>query len=98
MPYLSKEAILKAYKKLSTINTDPSSQGATQNVSGIRYFVALDGFFHETGRNCDTKDRNDRDLYIKHVGKVVGINEKEFTNDFYYPLSLVSTKLFKLAL
>ena len=42
MAYISKENILAAYKKLSQMHPDPDAQGATQKVSAIRHFLALD--------------------------------------------------------
>ena len=83
--YLSKDTILSLYKNLSYL--DPShKQGATQLVSSIRYFVALDRFFEIEGRDCDVKNKSDKDLYNKCVGEVVGICEGLYANQFYYPL------------
>ena len=83
--YLSKDTILSLYKDLSYL--DPShKQGATQLVSSIRYFVALDRFFEIEGRDCDVKNKSDKDLYNKCVGEVVGICEGLYANQFYYPL------------
>ena len=62
--YLSKETVLALYKDLSYL--DPNhKQGATQLVSSIRYFVALDRFYVITGEECDTNDRSDRELFNK---------------------------------
>lgn len=83
--YLSKETVLALYKDLSYL--DPNhKQGATQLVSSIRYFVALDRFYVITGEECDTNDRSDRELFNKCVGEVVGICDGLYANQFYYPL------------
>ena len=42
MDYINKQDILNAYRVLSSISPDPNLQGATQKVSAIRYFIALD--------------------------------------------------------
>jgi len=83
--YLSKETILSLYKDLSFL--DPShKQGATQLVSSIRYFVALDRFYEIEGRECNVKERADRDLYNECVGEVVSVCDGLYANQFYYPL------------
>ena len=83
--YLSKDTILSLYKDLSYL--DPShKQGATQLVSSIRYFVALDRFFEIQGRDCDVKSKTDKELYNECVGEVVSICEGYYANQFYYPL------------
>lgn len=85
LQYLSKATILSLYKDLSSL--DPShKQGATQIVSSIRYFVALDRFYVLEGRECNVKERNDKELYNECVGEVVGICEGLYANQFYYPL------------
>lgn len=87
MAYISKETLLAAYKKLSTLSADPSTQGATQKISTIRYFLALDMFYRQFGRECNVKDKNDAAQYIENVGKVVSVNGNLYTTNFYYPLS-----------
>lgn len=83
--YLSKDTILSLYKDLS--NLDPSHlQGATQLVSSIRYFVALDRFYKIHSRDCDVKTKADKELFNKYVGEVVGITKGLYANQFYYPL------------
>lgn len=86
MAYLSKETVLNAYKVLSTLSADPLAQGATQRISAIRYLLALDMFYKTHNRPCDTQDRNDAVEYIENVGKVVAVNETQYTTNFYYPL------------
>lgn len=87
MAYISKETLLAAYKKLSTLSADPSTQGATQKISTIRYFLALDMFYRQFGRECNVKDKNDAAQYIENVGKVVSVNGNLYTTNFFYPLS-----------
>lgn len=83
--YLSKGTILSLYKDLSYL--DPShKQGATQLVSSIRYFVALDRFYEIRGKDCDVKSKTDKELYNECVGEVVSISEGYYANQFYYPL------------
>lgn len=86
MAYLSKETVLNAYKVLSTLSADPLAQGATQRISAIRYLLALDMFYKTHNRPCDTQDRNDAAEYIENVGKVVAVNDTQYTTNFYYPL------------
>lgn len=83
MAYFSKQTILDAYKNLATLSLDPSSQGATQRVSAIRYFIALDMFYKLYNRECDTTNAEDAATFIKLVGKVVAINKDCFTSNFY---------------
>ncbi len=87
MSYLSKETILAAYKKLSTLSTDPLVQGATQRISAIRYSLALDMFYKQFGRECNVKDKDDAACFIENVGKVVSICDSTYTTNFYFPLS-----------
>ena len=87
MAYISKDTLLAAYKKLSTLSADPSAQGATQKVSTIRYFIALDMFYRQFGRECNVKDKNDAAAYIENVGKVVSVNGSLYTSNFFYPLN-----------
>lgn len=86
MAYLSKETVLNAYKVLSTLSADPLAQGATQRISAIRYLLALDMFYKTHNRPCDTQDRSDAAEYIENVGKVVAVNDTQYTTNFYYPL------------
>ena len=86
MAYLSKETVLNAYKVLSTLSADPLAQGATQRISAIRYLLALDMFYKTHNRPCDTQDRSDAAEYIENVGKVVAVNDVQYTTNFYYPL------------
>ena len=83
MGYLSKAAILRAYKALSELTNDPTAQGATQATSALRYLFALDEFVKNNGRDCDTSIREDRDLYISYVGNVVAINNDYYTANFF---------------
>ena len=83
MAYLSKETILKAYKELSKLTNDPSSQGSTQVTSSLRYILALDEFYQSYNRPCDTASRSDKDEFIKFVGNVVSINNGLYTSNFY---------------
>ena len=83
--YLSRNTILSLYKNLSDL--DPNHrQGATQLVSFIRYFVALDRFYEIKGQECDIRDKADKELYNECVGEVVRICEGLYANQFYYPL------------
>ena len=86
MGYLSKAAILRAYKALSELTNDPSSQGATQITSALRYIFALDEFTKKYGRDCDTSKKDDRDSFISFVGNVVAINKEYYTANFFNSL------------
>ena len=86
MGYLSKKTILQAYEKLSHLSKDPTLQGATQKVSAIRYFMALDSFCLKFHRDCNTRDKNDKKEYANHVGLVCDVCPNLYTPNFYYPL------------
>ena len=85
MGFLSKNVLLTAYKVLSSNSESPSSQGATQKISAIRYLFALDRFYKMHGRNCDTKT-NDKNLYVDYVGEVVRLSDNFYTSNFYQDL------------
>lgn len=86
MAYISKVNILAAYKKLSEMFPDPNAQGATQKVSAIRYFVALDRFYKIHGTSCDTREKHDRDEFASLVGLTSDVCLDLYTANFYYPL------------
>lgn len=87
MAYISKNSVLSSYCKLSLLSENPSTQGATQKVSALRYFIALDMFYKANGKNCDTKDNSDKDFFSECVGNVVSVNKEKYTSNFYYPLT-----------
>ena len=41
MGYLSKRTVLTVYESLSHLTADAKTQGATQKISAIRYFIKL---------------------------------------------------------
>lgn len=86
MAYFSKEAILKAYKQLSKLSADPTAQGATQRVSALRYFVALDSFYANYHHDCDTKDSSDKESFTGYVGEAVKVTEDLYSGNFFFPL------------
>lgn len=86
MAYISKSNILAAYKKLSLMHPDPNAQGATQKISAIRHFLALDSFYKLHNRNCNTRDKNDKEEFANLVGKVCDVCLNLYTTNFYYPL------------
>ena len=87
MVYLSKSSVLSAYCKLSLLSENPITQGATQKVSALRYFIALDMFYKTNGKNCDTKNNSDKELFSECVGNFVSVNSEKYTSNFYYPLT-----------
>ncbi len=86
MAYISKSDILAAYKKLSQMHPDPNAQGATQKISAIRHFFALDSFYKLHNRDCDTRDGKDKEEFAKQVGRVCDVCFNLYTTNFYYPL------------
>ena len=84
MAYLTKEALLHAYKTLSGID-DNKQQGLTQKVSALRYLFALDRFYKKNGRNCDTKS-TDKNEYVEFVGEIVKLSDGYYTSNFYTAL------------
>lgn len=86
MGYISKKSILKAYKTLSRLSYDPSVQGATQKVSAIRYFMALDEFYKAFDKDCNTQDKNDKEEYAKFVGTICDVCPNLYTTNFFVPL------------
>ncbi len=87
MAYLTKETLIAAYKVLSTLSENPSAQGATQKVSAIRYALALDMFYKEYHRECDTRDSQDKASFIEKVGIVVALENSFYTTNFYVPVT-----------
>lgn len=86
MAYISKNNILAAYKKLSQMHPDPNAQGATQKISAIRHFLALDSFYKLHNRDCNTRDKDDKEEFADLVGKVCEVCHGLYTTNFYYPL------------
>ena len=43
-------------------------------------------FYKTHNRSCDTQDKIDAAEYIENVGKVVAVNDTQYTTNFYYPL------------
>lgn len=87
MDYINKQDILNAYRVLSSISPDPNLQGATQKVSAIRYFIALDMFCNKKGiSECSSREKNDKELFESFVGQICSVREKFYTPNFYYPL------------
>lgn len=86
MAFISKNNILSAYKKLSQMHSDPNAQGATQRVSAIRHFLALDNFYKLYNRDCNTRERKDKDEFARLVGNVSDVCLDLYTTNFYYPL------------
>ena len=79
--------VLSAYAKLATLSEDPTQQGATQRVSAIRYFLAMDAFVKRTGKpTCDTTVTADRHVFSECVCDVVAISPSEYSPAFYVPL------------
>ena len=87
MTYLAKDTLLWAYKKLSTLSEDPSLQGATQKVSAIRYALALDMFYKQNNRECNTRDSKDKAEFASNINRIVAINDNLYTTNFYTPLA-----------
>ncbi|ADY36147.1 ATPase associated with various cellular activities AAA_5 [Phocaeicola salanitronis DSM 18170] len=83
MAYIDKKSLLTAYKVLSHNTSSPFSQGATQFISAIRYLFALDRFVLKNNKNCDTKEKEDRELFIKYVGDIVSIDGSCYTSNFF---------------
>lgn len=83
MAYINKKSLLTAYKVLSHNTSSPSSQGATQFISAIRYLFALDRFVLKNNKNCDTKEKKDRELFINYVGDIVSIDGFYYTSNFF---------------
>ena len=81
MAYLTKEALLHAYKTLSDIDEN-KQQGLTQKVSALRYLFALDRFYKKNGKNCDTKS-TDKNEYVDYVGEIVELSDGYYTSNFY---------------
>lgn len=86
MAYFSKQILLKAYQTICSIHRDPKTQGATQTISALKYFFALEMFYKKFNRPCNTSDRNDKKDFCSFVGYFVDVNPEYFTSDFYIPL------------
>lgn len=59
--------------------TDIESQGGTQFVSEIKYFLAMDEFQKSKERACNTQEKTDKDFFVKCVGNVVQISNPIFS-------------------
>lgn len=86
MAYISKQNVLSAYKKLAEMHSDPTVQGATQKVSAIRHFIALDRFYKIHGKDCNTRVKADKDEFVQLVGITSDVCAGLYTTNFYYPL------------
>lgn len=86
MGYISKSNLLRAYFMLSTNTDSPSSQGATQKVSALRYLFALDRFYVFHKKDCDVKSP-DKNLFVKYVGEIVKLSDSFYTSNFYLGLN-----------
>lgn len=86
MAYISKQSLLQAYKVLSGNTSTPTSQGATQAVSAIRYLFALDRFIKNSSHSCDTKSIIDKDSFVEYVGEIVSVNGSLYTCNFHTDL------------
>ncbi len=82
MAYIAKNTILKAYEILSSIDDD-KRQGLTQKVSALKYGIALDMYYKQYNDNCDLKNTANKDIFALLVGRVVKINDKQCTKDFF---------------
>lgn len=82
MAYIAKNTILKAYEILSSIDDD-KRQGLTQKVSALKYGIALDMYYKQYNDNCDLKNTANKDIFASLVGRVVKINDKQCTKDFF---------------
>ncbi|MDD5928328.1 MAG: AAA family ATPase [Spirochaetales bacterium] len=87
--YFSKDDLISLYKKLSSLypGNDIEAQGGTQFVSELRYFFATDEFKKNKSRACDTKIKEDKELFIKYVGSLVYLSNIDSN-------TLLSTKNF----
>lgn len=86
MAYFSKPLLLKAYKTINSIHQDSKTQGATQTISALKYFFALEMFYTKYNRPCDTSKKEDKKEFCSFVGAFVDVNDNYFTSDFYFPL------------
>lgn len=83
--YFSKDFLLYLYKKLSSLypGGDIEKQGGTQFVSALKYFIAMDAFKKETAEPCNSRMRDDKDLFVECVGKTVFLSETPYGEKFY---------------
>jgi len=82
MAYIAKKTVLKAYEVLSSIDDD-KRQGLTQKVSALKYGIALAMYYKQYKANCDLKNTANKDTFASFVGKVVKINDRQCTKDFF---------------
>ncbi len=83
MTYIGTKSLLTAYKVLAHNTSSPSSQGATQFISAIRYLFALDRFVLKNNKSCDTKEKEDREMFINYIGDIVSIDGSCYTSNFF---------------
>lgn len=81
--YLSKNVVVAAYKELAHLTDDPTKQGQTQIVSGLKYVIALSRFASARQHDLDTSNQDDKADFEKYVGEVVLIEKGCATKNFF---------------
>lgn len=81
--YLSRSTLIAAYGELAHLTSNPSKQGQTQAVSGLKYAAALSRFSKENKRDFDTRIDSDRKLFNCYVGEVVALEDGYATKNFF---------------
>ncbi len=69
------------------MHAKPELQGSTQDVSALRYVVALDRFYKTENSGCNTRDREQKTKFCEYVGEVCSVCHGLYTPNFYYPLN-----------
>lgn len=82
--YFERDFLLDLYGKMSSLYSGDNieAQGGTQFVSELKYFLAADEFKKETSGPCNSRLKEDKDLFIDCVGTVVFLSET--MNDEYF--------------
>lgn len=85
MPYFLPQPFQELlFSKLYLVHGEKNNpkQGATQKVSSIRYFIALDRFFQTHQRGPDLKTDEDKAEFVTYVGEVVAMDDNFYSVNF----------------
>ena len=75
--YLSKQSLMCLFFQMRFLYSKErvQDQGGTQFFSELKYFMALDEFTKSQERPCNTNNRDDKQLFISNVGRIVKISD-----------------------
>ena len=77
--YLSKNAVRNLFLQMNYLYSEKNfqKQGRIQFVSIMKYFFAMDEFIKQAKHSCDTRNREDKEIFISNVAKVVRLSDPQ---------------------